>query len=538
MPALLPQVRKYFAFRRALHDVLSRPLRAVDCETIIRERLASREESFLRLMKYAVYESSRSPYLPLLRDVGITWEDVRETVHKKGIESTLAGLRDEGVYLTFEEYKGRLALIRRGKEYPIRPAAFENPLVHESSYVEHTGGSTGRAVRVPRNVYHEREYAVHSGLNFAHWVPPNSKVCLWRSERPAASIASLVRFSVLGHPPDAWFVPLAGGLLSSVRQSGLLLRTTLQIARRRGCAIPDPQLVPLREAHRIAEWIVAQKRSSPACVVHCNVSSAVHICEAARRRGLDIRGTRFFLISEPLTEAKRDEILAVGGVPLAVYGALDVAGRLGTPCGKPSCADDMHVCSDSFAIIQRRRIRPGSEDLLDAFLVTTLLPSSPIFLLNVEMDDFGTLEERECGCDLEKLGLTQHILHVRSFAKLTTQGTTIPLGDVAWVIEKTLPQRFGGASIHYQLLEEDVGSKTRLTLVVSPEVGPLDEPIVLQTFLSELRSADPRLTDATRLWEQTGALRLLRAEPALTARGKLMPVRIRRHDERSQRPSS
>src|SRR5574342_74929 len=506
MLTLLSQVRRYFAFRRALHDVLSRPLQAADCGGIVRERLARRDEGLLRLMKYAVYENPRSPYAPLLRHVGITLEDVRETVHSKGVEGTLTALRDEGIYLTFEEYKGRHPLTRHGKEFPVNPLAFDSPLGHEGSFDAHTGGSTGRAVRVPQNLYSQRDYAVYTGLTLAHSVPPRSRVCFWRSEPPASTIAALVRFCVLGYAPDAWCTPLAGKLSDSAWQMDLLLRTTLRMARKRGLAIPDPQHVSLRDAHRIAEWIVAQKRSAPACVVHCNVSSAVHICEAARRRGMDIRGTRFLLISEPLTEAKRDEILAAGCVPLSVYSAVDAGGRLATPCGSPSAADDMHVCSDLFAIVQRRRTRPGSEDLVDAFLITTLLPASPLFLLNVEFDDFGTLEERHCGCYLETLGLTRHILHVRSFAKLTAEGTTIPLGDVARVIEKTLPQRFGGASVHYQLLEEDVGSQTRLTLFVSTEVGPLDEKIVLQTCLSELRAADARLSDATRLWEQTGAL--------------------------------
>ena len=129
-----------------------------------------------------------------------------------------------------------------------------------------------------------------------------------------------------------------------------------------------------------------------------------------------------------------------------------------------------------------------------------------------------------------------HVSRVRSFAKLTTQGTTVPLADVAWVIERTLPQLFGGASIHYQLLEEDRGSQTRLTLVVSPEVGPLEERVIIQAFLEALRRADAHLVQPTQLWEESGALRVVRTEPILTPRGKLMPVRVLRDYERSQLP--
>ena len=188
------------------------------------------------------------------------------------------------------------------------------------------------------------------------------------------------------------------------------------------------------------------------------------------------------------------------------------------------------------AIIPHRRTRPGSTNSVDAFLITTLLPTHPQFLLNVEFDDFGILEERDCGCRFAQLGLKLHVSQVRSFAKLTTQGTTVQLGDVAWVIERALPQRFGGSSIHYQLLEEDLGNQTKLTLVVSPQVGLLDEQVVIQAFLNELRAADARLVEPTKLWEQAGSLRVMRAEPILTPRGKLMPVRVLRDYERSQLP--
>ncbi|HEY1267764.1 MAG TPA: hypothetical protein VGH16_10955, partial [Candidatus Binatia bacterium] len=125
---------------------------------------------------------------------------------------------------------------------------------------------------------------------------------------------------------------------------------------------------------------------------------------------------------------------------------------------------------------------------------------------------------------------------VRSFAKLTAEGTAITSARVASIIEEALPHRFGGASIDYQLLEEDLGSATRLTIVVSPRVGEVVENDVIAEFLRQVRAGHPALREASRLWEDSRAVRVVRAEPVLTPRGKLMPVRVVRDYERSELP--
>src|SRR5262249_17741428 len=158
----------------------------------------------------------------------------------------------------------------------------------------------------------------------------------------------------------------------------------------------------------IAAWIVGQRRHAPECFIVTTPSGAVRICEAARRGGLDISGTLFYVDSEPLTEAKQAEITAAGGRAFPDYCA-DDTGSLGLPCEAPAGADDMHVCIDRVAIIPRRRMHPGTDTPVDAFLVTTLLPTSPRFFLNVELDDYGLLDQRACGCGLAQLGLTQHV---------------------------------------------------------------------------------------------------------------------------------
>lgn len=534
--AALKKLKQLFAFRRDLARILARRrIRPEDCAGIVREAVARREANFLHRLERDVYGNPRSPYQALLRDAGIGLQDIRESLERKGLEATLGELRDAGVYLSFEEYKGRAPIVRGARTYRIDPGDFvagPSPALYEST----TGGSTGPAVRVAHSLEQQAEQAIYTGLVSDLWMPPNCKVALWRSEPPNSSVNALLRLSLVGQPPAAWFTPMLSGSERPSWQSRARLKSALRTMRRQGLAIPDPEYVPLDEAHRVAEWIASQKRAGVTTMIQCNVSSAVRVCEAARARGIDIAGARFFMLSEPLTEAKRREIEAAGALPISVYSAVD-AGRLAVPCKNPASADDMHVCKDIVAIIARRRLHPGTDEPIDALLITTLAPLNPLFLLNVEFDDFAVLETRDCGCPLAALGLDQHVSRVRSFAKLTAEGTAITSAHVASILEDALPRRFGGASVDYQLLEEDVGSVTRLTIVVSRRVGDIVESDVIAEFLRQVRAGHPALREASRLWEDSRALRVVRAEPILTARGKLMPVRVLRDYERSKLPS-
>ena len=83
------------------------------CTETSRRGLARREESFLELLDRALARDERHPYSRLLRHAGITLRDVGEGVRARGLEPTLAMLHDHGVYVTLDEFKGRVP-IRRG----------------------------------------------------------------------------------------------------------------------------------------------------------------------------------------------------------------------------------------------------------------------------------------------------------------------------------------------------------------------------------------------------------------------------------------
>ena len=55
-------------------------------------------------------------------------------------------------------------------------------------------------------------------------------------------------------------------------------------------------------------------------------------------------------------------------------------------------------------VAKRQRSVPGFDITVDGFCFTTLLPTAPKLLLNAEIDDYGVVETRSCGCPLESYG--------------------------------------------------------------------------------------------------------------------------------------
>jgi hypothetical protein len=162
-----------------------------------------------------------------------------------------------------------------------------------------------------------------------------------------------------------------------------------------------------------------------------------------------------------------------------------------------------------------------------AFHFTTLLPTAPKLLLNVESDDYGVLETRSCGCPLESYGYSEHIREVRSFRKLTGEGVSLVGTEMVRILEEVLPARFGGSPLDYQLLEEeDERGFTRLTLLVSPAILLAEDAAVIDTVLGELGRSGAAADVARAIWSQAETLRVRRQEPIWTARGKLMPLHL------------
>src|SRR5204863_6174619 len=135
-----------------------------------------------------------------------------------------------------------------------------------------------------------------------------------------------------------------------------------------------------------------------------------------------------------------------------------------------------HVNEHLFALILHPEPLVVGDAAIHPLLLTTLHAEAPRSLLNVGNGDYGLLGARACGCALESAGLKLHLHSIRSFEKLTSEGMNYYYGDLFELLERTIPGDFGGGPGDYQLVEEeDSAGQTRLTLVVHPAVGAVDE---------------------------------------------------------------
>jgi hypothetical protein len=151
-------------------------------------------------------------------------------------------------------------------------------------------------------------------------------------------------------------------------------------------------------------------------------------------------------------------------------------------------------------------------------------------LLNVESGDWGVKTTRKCGCKFEEYGFTDHLYNIRGFDKLTGEGMTFIGTDLVRIIEEVLPGKFGGVSADYQMLEEeDEQGHTRMSVVVSPRIGVIDETILIKTVLTELSGRKDSQRMMAQVWSQAETLRVKRMQPFSTARGKLMPLHIHKN---------
>jgi hypothetical protein len=133
---------------------------------------------------------------------------------------------------------------------------------------------------------------------------------------------------------------------------------------------------------------------------------------------------------------------------------------------------------------------------------------------------------------LERAGLRQHLHHIRSYEKFTSEGMNYFYGDLYEVFEKTLPAEFGGGPGDYQLAEEeDENGQTRLTLRVHPHVPNLNETGLLRRLREELAKGSRAKEFTAMLWQDAGTLRVRRELPHASARGKILPLHMARKNE-------
>jgi hypothetical protein len=524
--SLFSDLQMYARFARDLPRFLAAQDTAEGGRALLAERLATREERFLDLAERAVYGYPASPYLPLLRAAGCELGDLRRLVGERGLEGALDELRGAGVRIRFEQFKGREPLVVAGQELEGGADRFLSPLAcrHLETL---SSGSTGARTRNPVALAHKAARgAVALAVKQAQGILDLPRARVGGMLPESSGFGGALAGGRGARVADRWFTPV----LSPPRRTELRFRLAhhfvVAVARLHGVRVPKPEPLPIAEALRVAEWAATTLAERGRCVVHATPSMCLRIALAARRAGLDLTGLTFTAGGEPLTPAKAQAITASGARIFANYNMTEV-GAIGVFCTRPVGVNDQHLMTDQLAVVQAPR-RVGEVEV-DALLVTSLMATSPRVLLNVETDDYGVLETRRCGCPLDDLSLHTHVRDVRSFKKLTAEGVTLIGSEMEHVLERVLPERFGGSALDYQLAEEeDNDGFTRIAIRVAPAVGEINDGALLATVLSALERASISADLAVRLWNHTGALRVVRAAPIVGARGKLLPLHLGR----------
>jgi hypothetical protein len=528
--AVARKLGAYARFCFGLRGFLRDQITIEESVAVLQERMRRREENFLRIVKRGVFENEKSPYLPLLQMTKYSYKDVESLLGKYGVEGALRALKDDGIWVGIDEFKGTTPLVRDGQSFHVKESDFDNPYLHEAYEVE-SGATRSAGTRIRIDYEFLRDKTVNDAyiLNM-HGVLKNP-IASWFPLYPGApGINSTLRFNKLGNPPERWFSQVARGSHKVPLENRLGTNYLLLLGRFMGAKIPKPEFVNLNDASSVARWAAQTLTSTEVCMIYTFASSAVRVCQAAKEHNLDIKGTRFFVTGEPLTPKKREIIESLGGLAVPIYG-ISEGGVLAAGCMNAEESDDCHIYKDSYAVIQRKRSVSHSDVLVNAFLFTSLLPSSPKILLNVEMGDYGNVRERKCGCPFDELGYFEHISNIRSFEKLTGEGVTFVDTDFVKIIEEILPAKFGGGATDYQVVEEEDGSGlTRLIILVSPRVGEVRDEEVLQVFMGELFKGDTGPASwaetGTRMWRQAHTVSVKRTRPVATKRGKILPFHI------------
>ncbi len=522
------KARMYWRFASGLRGFLKQPLTLEQSRQIIEQRLANREANFLRVLARAVYGNRRSPYLRLLDAVHCELGDIENMVRTDGLEHALKRLCEEGVYITAEEFKGNREVVRGGTRFQVTSDDFDNPFLLRQ-FEGSTGGSRGAGRRTCFDFDHlAYDQAVYQLCLLDAYGAIAAPVVLWRPTAPGGGPRKVLEYVKMGKVPQRWFSPIRTSDATPSLQSRMATSYTVHMSRLCGADIPSPEYVALEDAVQVARSVGDLTSAYGSCWVNTGVSLAVRICQAARENDVGIEGAVFLVGGEPVTGVKRKEIESSGARVCPRYVFVE-AGYAGLGCLHNEEPDEVHLLKDSLALIQRRKEVPHAGVSVDAFLFTTLVPSSPKILLNVETGDYGTVQERSCGCYLDSLGFHDHLSNIRSFEKLTSQGMTFYGSALIDIMEKALPARFGGTSIDYQMLEEeDDAGRTHLHLLVSPDIGRVDEDAIVQTVLSRLSEGEETCRMMAHVWQQARTIQGKRMYPVVTGRGKVLPLHVQR----------
>ena len=504
---------------RDLPAYLRHPMTPEQIRAGVTQRLAQRPERLLAIVARTIYANPRSPYLKLLRMAGCELGDLRALVQQEGVEGALQLLVARGVYVTFDELKGRREAVRGSQRFTFRQEEFDNPTIGPHLIVR-TGGSGGRASRVGLSLEHFKDWACSLGITLqAHGAGDSDQVYWWQ-----VPFQGMLGSARIGRPPIAWFYPMHP-LPPAARLAGWYL---VALSRLAGQPLPIPRRADLDRPEQVVDWTIAQVAAGRTLTLRATPSTAMRAATHALEAGKRLHGVTFMLSGEAVTPARRRQIEQTGARLIVRYASVELMG-LSYSCATPRSADDVHVMLDMYGFAKRQREAFPDGPVVDATLFTTLGPNAAKIAFNAELGDYAQIEERDCGCLLGQLGMRVHLSEIRSFEKLTGEGVTFARSNLETILDDSLPGRFGGTGLNYQVAEEEAANgATRLILRISPSVGQLDADIVRDTLLDELSRGNLVNAYHAALWRQAQTIEVRREPPLMTKGGKVLPFHVLR----------
>ena len=311
--SLVADLKMYGRFGFGLGEFLRHTVTLDEAHQRIRRHLADREENFLRVLERAVFGYRKSPYRWLFRMARCELGDVRDMLRQNGLEKTLQALREAGVFIAFEECKGREPMVRGGRELPVKAHDFDNPHLQWQYYSE-SGGSTGAGTRVHHDLDYLAERAVHDLVAYTAHGVMDAPWGVWRGVLPDGSgLNTVLSLCRCGTPPVKWFTPVSyEGVDLSLLKFRLANQLTVRLGRILGVPLPYPELMPIEQAPSVAGWAAATVKKHGKCAMSMVASRALRVSVAAREAGIDLTGVTFVVAGEPVTPAKVQGIQSSG----------------------------------------------------------------------------------------------------------------------------------------------------------------------------------------------------------------------------------
>jgi phenylacetate-coenzyme A ligase PaaK-like adenylate-forming protein len=512
----VPELLSFARFLIGLPPFLRSPISFDEAEATVRDNVVGREQRLIDKLESAVFSYARSPYKKLFDYAGLTRADVVGRIRTLGVEPALEEFRSRGVYVTWDEFKGRQAARRGGQAFHFKPEDFDNPIMRPSLSTA-SSGSSGAPVRVGNDLEDNTQSCVDWAVLFRAWGLEESPLLFWTADYAGMAIRYL-KCSKIGKDYERWFIS------SPVTKPGEKFRARLVHGYTAFWAgYPKAEPAPLHACEPVLACLLDYLDQGRRPILNCTPSGALELSRRAIQAGRSLQGVYFLLGAEPLSDAREQIIAASGAVTIPTYGTSE-GGWIGAQFPGAEHPDEVAIFRDAYAVTPFPQDPPESGHGFTPLLLTNLRPAAPKVLINTGIGDSAQISTYRPSDYAESLGYTVRLHRIRSFRKVTVFGSTFALTDLTILLEEILPRMCGGGATDYQLAESEENGISRLILRVNPSIRGMDDSEICRVFLRELEELQHFYKPMTWVLKNNASLVIKREKPTPGPSGKLSPV--------------